>query len=107
MRLRAEEFLQSPDLLLVLWKTSPRGPPTDDSHAIGIQFPCLWFRSLMTVPTPNPIWVVSCSHDSLSGEAASFSDTGDDVEDMKSEVDIGMEIERRVWSDCRSMSGMN
>lgn len=55
MRLRADEFLQSPPLLLVLCRTSPRGPPMEVSQEMGIQLVCLWFGSLRTLPTPKPI----------------------------------------------------
>nr|GMD94660.1 hypothetical protein Iba_chr15aCG4670 [Ipomoea batatas] len=92
IRLRAEGFLHSPVMLLVPCKTSPRGPPMEDSHGIGIQFPCLWFCSLMTAPTPNLIWVASISRDSFSGQVLSFSFAGD-IEDVNSEVAIGIDIE--------------
>lgn len=91
MRLSCLVLLQSAMLLLVLCRASPRGPPMDvGSHEIGTQLVCLWFRSTARVPTPSPI---SSSRDSLGGEAVSFSFVGDEVEDMKSDVTIGMEME--------------
>lgn len=79
-------------LLLVLLRTSPKGPPMEDSQEIGIQLACLWLASSKT-PTLKPIGTGSYSQDNLSGETVSFSWLGDEDEDEKSEETIGIEME--------------
>ena len=82
------------------FNASPNGPPIDVSQETGIQFACcdlsldaLLF--LLVLFTPNPI---------LRGERLSFSLIGDEVDDMKSEGAIGMEIESWVRSECGQSS---
>ena len=102
IRFSIDEFFDSPLLLFVLWRTSPSGPPMELSHEMGIQFACLLFASSITFPTPNPIWIGSNSREDLNGERVSFSWTGDDVEDLKSDVAIGIDMDSWVLSDWRS-----
>lgn len=105
IRLRADVLLLSPKLLLVLCKTSPRGPPIVFPQEMGTHWASLWLGSSRPVgptPIPKPIWVGSSSRDNLKGERASFSLVGDEVEDMKS---LGIEMESWVLSDC--VSGQN
>lgn len=83
IRLRAEGLL---------FNTSPNGPPIELSQETGIHCDL----SLL-LPTPSPI---------LRGERLSLSLMGDEVEDMKSEGGIGIEMESCVLSDC-GQSSMN
>lgn len=76
------------------------------SQEIGIQFACLWFGSLMTLLTPKPILIGSNSRESLSGERVTFSlELGEELDEMKSEVVMGIEMDSWVLSDCMSSSG--
>lgn len=63
----------------------------DVSQEIGIQFACFWFGSLRIV--------------SLRGESVSFSLVVEEVDEMKSEEAMGIEIDNWVLSDCESSSG--
>lgn len=82
------EFIHSP---VLLWRTSPRGPPIEGFQETGTQLACLGFRSIGEEPTPSPI----------------SSSRGDDVTDMKSDVAVGIEIERWVLgqSSMNCLSG--
>nr|POE85650.1 hypothetical protein CFP56_55124 [Quercus suber] len=73
---------------------------------IGIQFVCPWFGSLVTLITPKPILTGSNSCKSPSGKRVSFSlELGEEVDEMKSEEAMGIEMDSWVLSDCMSSSG--
>lgn len=100
----ADEFLIVAKLLLVLVKTSPKGPPIELPQEIG---GTMLFRFLLSSPMSlfslKPICIAgSNSRDNLSGERASFSCVGEDVDDENSEDGIGIDIESWVQSDFSS-----
>lgn len=100
IRLSTEDFLHSAALILVWCKTSPRGPPSEGSQVIGIQFACSVCCSILLL-IPKPIGTESSSWDILRGERVSFSLLVQEVDGMKAEeAALGIEIDNRVLSDC-------
>lgn len=101
-RLRADELLQESAWLVLVVKTSPKGPPIEVPQEIGIQLVCFWLDSLWSTLTLKPICTGSNSQNKLIGERASFSCVGEDDDDEKSDEAIGIDMESWVQSDFNS-----
>jgi hypothetical protein len=101
-RLRVDELLQESAWLVLVVKTSPKGPPIEVPQEIGIQLVCFWLDSLWSMLTRKPICTGSNSQDKLNGERASFSCVGEDDDDEKSDKAIGIDMESWVQSDFNS-----
>jgi len=77
--------------LLFLVKTSPNGPPIEESRNIVAQFASNWLTSSLLAAMLSPIGLYSRL--SLSGDSISFSWIGDVEADDSSEDAIGADIE--------------